>query len=157
MLIALLLARFRATERRIMLPERTNPANLGSALDAIGRKLAAGSASTLSTSESRLWNTAVVISYLSSALRDHVPGNARVLSWSAARAGFKDMGLPAAAEFVTSLVTELAFRSDLDPRDRRGETASLLRLAALKGQFSAIEEAYDLKDMLGQMLKRASR
>ena len=110
----------------------------------------------LSTNESRLWNVAVAISYLSSALHDHVPGNARVLSWSAARAGFEDMGLPAAAEFVTSLVTELAFRSDLDPRDWRGETASLLRLAALKGQFSAIEEAHDLWDMLGRMAERAS-
>jgi hypothetical protein len=66
------------------------------------------------------------------------------------------MGLPAAATFVTSLVTELAFRAEMDPRDRRGEAASLDRLAKLKQQFSAVEEQHDLWELLRRLIERSS-
>lgn len=111
----------------------------------------------LSMAESKVWNTAAVISYMSSGDRDYAPANAKVLSWAAARAGFEDMGLPAAATFVTSLVTELAFRTEIDPRDRRGETDSLVRLAKLKQQFSFIEEQHDLWELLRELIKRTAR
>lgn len=104
-----------------------------------------------------MWNTAVVISYMAPASGDHAPANAKILSWAAARAGFEDMGLPDAATFVTSLVTELAFRTETDPRDRRAETDSLVRLAKLKHQFSAIEEQHDLWELLRTLIERTAR
>ena len=135
----------------------TNSSSLEVTLAAIGQKIEGGGGETLSTAEIKIWNTAVVISYMSYRSSDHIPANARVFSWAAARAGFEDMGLPAAATFVTSLVTELAFRTEMDPRDRRGETDSLVRLAKLKQHFSAIEEQHDLWELLRRMIERTAR
>lgn len=136
-------------------PARTaKPASLKATLTAIGQKIESCGVASLSAMESKVWNTAAVISYLSSASEDHAPANARVLSWAAARAGFEDMGLPAAATFVKSLVTELAFRAEMDRRARRSETASLVRLATLKQQFSSIEEQHDLWELLRKLAER---
>ena len=132
------------------------PASIKATLAAIGQKIESGGRETLSTAESKVWNTAAVISYMTPASGDHAPANARVLSWAAARAGFEDMGLQDAATFVTSLVTELAFRTEIDPRDRRGETDSLIRLAKLKQQFSAIEEQNDLWELLRRLIERTA-
>lgn len=133
-----------------------NSASLEATLAAIGKKIAGDRGEALSTAEVKIWNTAVVISYMSSSSSDHIPANAKVFSWAAARAGFEDMGLPTAATFVTSLVTELAFRLEIDPRDRRGETDSLVRLAKLKQNFSAIEEQHDLWELLRKMIERTA-
>lgn len=132
-------------------------ASLKATLAAIGQKIESDSGETLSRVESKIWNTAAVISYMAPGSGDHAPANAKVLSWAAARAGFEDMGPPDAATFVTSLVTELAFRTEIDPRDRRGESDSLVRLATLKRQFSAIEEEHDLWDLLRKLIERTAR
>src|SRR3546814_3931276 len=102
------------------------PASLKATLAGIGQKIESGGGQTLSAVESKIWNTAAVISYLAPATGDHAPANARVLSWAAARAGFEDMGLPAAATFVTSLVTELAFRRS---EEHTSELQSLMRIS----------------------------
>ncbi|MGB3847409.1 MAG: hypothetical protein WA940_16180 [Sphingopyxis sp.] len=155
--MGLLLERFRARNAPDR-PERpAKPASIKATLAAIGQKIESGGKATLSSSESKIWNTAAVISYMSPACGNYAPANARVLSWAAARAGFENMGLPAAATFVTSLVTELAFRSEMDPRDRRGETESLVRLAKLKQEFSAIEEQHDLWELLRRLIERTTR
>ena len=133
------------------------PASVKATLAAIGQKIESCGGATLSTSESKIWNTEVVISYMAPASGDHAPANAKILSWAAARTGFEDMGLPGAATFVTCLVTELAFRAEMDPRDRRGEADSLVRLATLKRQFSAIEEQHDLWELLRRLIKRTAR
>lgn len=141
-------------DRRV---SQTNSVSLEATLAAIWQVIECGGGETLSAAEIKIWNTAVVISYMSSSASDHIPANAKVLSWAAARAGFEDMGLPAAATFVTSLVAELAFRTEMDPRNRRGETDSLVRLAKLKQQFSAIEEQHDLWELLRRMIERTAR
>lgn len=138
------------------LTKATNSASLEATLAAIGQKIEVGGGTMLSMTESKIWNTAAVISYMAPASGNHAPANARVLSWAAARAGFEDMGLPAAATFVTSLVTELAFRTEMDPRDRRGETDSLVRLAKLKQQFSSIEDQHDLWELLRKLIERTA-
>ncbi|MGV7123048.1 MULTISPECIES: hypothetical protein [unclassified Sphingopyxis] len=155
--MGLLLGRLRTRETPDRPARLAKPASLKSTLAAIGQKIENGSGETLSTVESKIWNTAAVISYMAPASRDHAPANAKVLSWAAARAGFEDMGLPDAATFVTSLVTELAFRTEIDPRDRRGETDSLVRLAKLKQQFSAIEQQHDLWELLRRLIERTAR
>lgn len=155
--MGLLLERFRTREAPDRPARPAKPASLKAALAAIGQKIESGDGETLSTAESKIWNTAAVISYMAPASGDHAPANAKVLSWAAARAGFEDMGLPAAGTFVTSLVTELAFRTEFDPRDRRAETDSLVRLAKLKQQFSAIEEQHDLWELLRRLLERTAR
>ena len=154
--MGLLLERFRTREAPDRSARLAKPASLKATLAGIGQKIESGGGQTLSAVESKIWNTAAVISYLAPATGDHAPANARVLSWAAARAGFEDMGLPAAATFVTSLVTELAFRAEMDPRDRRGEAASLDRLAKLKQQFSAVEEQHDLWELLRRLIERSS-
>lgn len=155
--MGLLLERFRTREASNLPARLAKPAILKATLAAIGQKIESGGRETLSTAESKIWNTAAVISYMAPASGDHAPANAKVLSWAAARAGFEDMGLPAAATFVTALVTELAFRSEIDPRDRRGETDSLVRLAKLKQQFSAIEDQHDLWELLRRLIERTPR
>lgn len=152
-MMVFLLDRFRTAQPRVK-PE--NAANLEATLSAIWQKIGRGGGATLSAAESKIWNTAVAISYMSSGSGDHIPKNAKILSWAAARAGFEDMGLPAAATFVTSLVTELAFRSEMEPCDRRGETDSLVRLATLKRQFSSIEEQHDLWELLRRSIERTA-
>lgn len=155
--MGLLLDRFRTRDAPDR-PERlAKPASIKATLAAIGQKIESNGEATLSTAESKIWNVAAVISYMAPASRDHAPANAKVCSWAAARAGFEDMGLPDAAAFVTSLVAELAFRTEIDPRDRRGETDSLVRLAKLKQQFSAIEEQHDLWELLRRLIERTAR
>lgn len=150
--MALFLNRFRSRESPALVERPGNRASIDARLAAIVRSIAHGGGKALSAADSKIWNTAVVISYLSSEPGGHVPGNAKVLSWAAARAGFQEMGLPVAAAFVTSLVTELAFRTEIDPRDRQSEAASLLRLAGLKRQFAAIEAKHDLWALLRRSL-----
>lgn len=154
--MSLLIERLRTRE----VPDRSarpaNPASVKATLAAIGQKIERGGRETLTTAESKVWNTAAVISYLTPASGDYAPANAKVLSWAAARAGFEEMGVPAAGTFVISLVTELAFRTEIDPRDRRGETDSLIRLAKLKQQFSAIEEQNDLWELLRRLIERTA-
>lgn len=135
----------------------THLSSLEATLAAIRRKIESGDRAALSVTESKIWNTAALISYMSPGSRNHAPANAKIVSWAAARAGFEDMGLPAAATFVTSLVTELAFRAEIDPRDRRAETDSLVRLAKLKQQFSAIEEQHDLWELLRRLIERTAQ
>ncbi|WP_186402102.1 hypothetical protein [Sphingopyxis sp. P1IMeth2] len=154
--MGLLLERFRALGAPDRPARTTNSASLEATLATIGKKIEVSGGTTLTIAECKIWNTAAVISYMATASRDHAPANAKVLSWAAARAGFEDMGLPAAATFVTSLVTELAFRTEMDPRDRQGETGSLVRLAKLKQQFSAIEEKHDLWELLRRMIERTA-
>lgn len=155
--MGLLLERFRTQEAPDRSARLAKPASLKATLAAIGQKIESGGGETLSTMESKIWNTAAVIYYMAPASGDHAPENAKVLSWAAARAGFENMGLPDAATFVTSLVTELAFRTEIDPRDRRGETDSLVRLATLKQHFSAIEEQHDLWELLRRFIERTAR
>ena len=154
--MGLLIERFRTREAPDRAEWPAKPASVKATLAAIGQKIEGGGRETLTTAESKIWNTAAVISYMAPVTGDHAPANARVFSWAAARAGFEDMGLPAAATFVTSLVTELAFRAEMDPRDRRAETASLDRLAKLKQQFSAVEEQHDLWELLRRLIERSS-
>ncbi|KTE19810.1 hypothetical protein ATE67_14370 [Sphingopyxis sp. H050] len=154
--MGLLLERFRTREAPDRSARLAKAASLKATLSAIGQKIESGGGKTLSTVESKIWNTAAVISYIAPASGDHAPANAKVLSWAAARAGFEDMGLPDAATFVTSLVTELAFRTEIDPRDRRGESESLVRLATLKQEFSAIEEQHDLWELLRKLIERTA-
>lgn len=154
--MGLLIDLLRANGARDRRARPAKPASLETSLAAIEQKIERGGATTLSAGESKIWNTAAVISFMAPAPRDHAPVNAGVLSWAAARAGFEDIGLPAAATFVTSLVTELAFRTEMDPRDRRGETDSLVRLAKLKQQFSAIEEQHDLWKLLRRLIERTA-
>lgn len=154
--MGLLLERFRTQEAPDRLETLAKPAGVKATLAAIGQKIESGGGATLSMAESKIWNTAVVISYMAPASGDHAPANAKILSWAAARAGFEDMDLPAAATFVTSLVTELAFRTEMDPRDRRSETDSLVRLSKLKQQFSSIEERHDLWELLRRLIERTA-
>lgn len=154
--MGLLLERFRTREAPDR-PERlAKPASVKATLAAIGQKIESGGRATLSTAESKIWNTAAVISYMAPASGDPAPANAKVLSWAAARSGFDEMGVPAAATFVISLVTELAFRAEMDPRDRRSETDSLVRLAKLKLQFSTIEQQHDLWELLRKLIERTT-
>ncbi|MBE1526501.1 hypothetical protein GGC65_000957 [Sphingopyxis sp. OAS728] len=151
--MGLLLDRFRAHGAQPHPARTENSTSLETMLAAIARKVESRGGTALSAKESKVWNTAVVISFMSSDRRDHAPANAKVLSWAAARAGFEDMGLPTAAAFVTSLVTELAFRTEIDPRNRRREADSLVRLATLKRQFSSIEEQHDLWELLRKLIE----
>ena len=154
--MGLLLERFRTREAPHC-PERlAKPASVKATLAAIGQKVESGGRATLSTAESKIWNTAAVISYMAPASGDSAPANAKVLSWAAARSGFDEMGVPAAATFVISLVTELAFRAEMDLRDRRSETDSLVRLAKLKLQFSTIEQQHDLWELLRKLIERTT-
>lgn len=155
--MGLLFERFRTREAPDRSARPAKPASVKATLAAIGQKIESDGRETLTTAESKVWNTAAVISYMAPASGDHAPANAKVFSWAAARAGFEDMGLPAAATFVTSLVTELAFRTEIDPRDRGGETDSLIRLAKLKQRFSAIEEQHDLWELLRRLIERTAR
>lgn len=155
--MGLLLDRFRVHGALDRPARPAKPTSLEADLAAIGQKIECCGWNTLSVAESKVWNTAAVISCMSSDGRDHAPANAKVFSWAAARAGFEDMGLPAAATFVTSLVTELAFRTEMDPRNRQSDSDSLVRLAKLKQNFSLIEEQHDLWELLRGLIERTAR
>lgn len=83
-----------------------------------------------------------------------MPSDARVSSWGAARAGFNEMGFPALAEFVRLFVLELAYRADLDDQNGTANSASLLRIAALKHGFQASEGAIDFPWEIEQLICR---
>ena len=108
----------------------------------------------LTDSEKLIWNTALVISVMTGDRRIAVPSDARVLSWGAARAGFNEMGFPALAEFVRRFVLELAYRADLDVRNGKANSASLLRIAALKHSFQASEVDIDFPGEIEQLICR---
>lgn len=101
-----------------------------------------------------IWNTAVVISFMTGDRGLGVPRDASVLNWGAARAGFREMGLPTLAELVRMFVLELAYRADLDGRDRAADSASLLRIARLKRSFQAIDAEVDFLLELRRMIDR---
>lgn len=133
---------------------RTHPDAPDAVLCAIARTIAEHGRDALTDPEKLIWNTAVVISFMTGDRRIGVPCDASVFNWGAARAGFLEMGLPTLAEFVKSLVIELAYRADLDARDRRANSASLLRIAELKRKFQAMEAEVDFPRELRQMIYR---
>lgn len=98
----------------------------------IAQRISAGDAGTLTKPDTLIWNTAVVVSFMTGDGRIAVPHDAKVLNRGAARAGFREMELPDLAEFVRLFVLELAYRADLDGRDGQENSASLLRIAELK-------------------------
>ncbi len=124
-------------------------------LPLIARKIATGGAAALTLPESLLWNTAVVLSSMAIDRECQVPSEAKIFSWAAARAGFIEMGSPAAADIVSSLVAELAYRSEAEALDKAANDASLLRLADLKERFMAIDRAMDLWGALACLVDRA--
>ncbi|HEY0595623.1 hypothetical protein [Sphingopyxis sp.] len=108
----------------------------------------------MSNTDILIWNTAVVVSFMTGDRRIAVPTDASVLNWGAARAGFREMGLPDLAEFVRLFVLELAYRADLDGRDGEANSASLLRIAELKKRFQAVEAEVDFPLELSRMIER---
>lgn len=133
---------------------RTRPDAADAALRAIACTIAGHGKDALTDPEKLIWNTAVVISFMTGDRSLAIPSDARMLSWGAARAGFNEMGFPPLAEFVQSLVVELAYRADLDVRDRSENSASLLRITELKRKFRAIEAEADLPRELTKLIHR---
>ncbi len=133
---------------------RTHPEAPNAALRAIAHTIARHGQDALTESEKLIWNTAVVISFMTGDRRITVPSDARVLSWGAARAGFNEMGFPALAEFVRLFVLELAYRADLDVQNRTANSASLLRIEALKESFRASEGDIDFSREIEQLICR---
>lgn len=159
MLLALLVRRLAMPHAPIAvtraLKRLKSPPAPGERVRDIAGTISAHGPGALTKSEHMIWNTAVVIYLMTGddrmiALHDE----ARVHSWSAARAGFREMGLPALADFVKSLVFELAYRADLDASDRAAESASLRRIADLKRDFQAVATEVDLAAGLGQLIAR---
>ncbi|QCB56731.1 hypothetical protein E5675_21330 [Sphingopyxis sp. PAMC25046] len=108
----------------------------------------------MSHADMLIWNTAVVVSFMTGDCRIAVPHGAKVLNWGAARAGFREMGLPDLAEFVRLFVLELAYRADLNGRDREANSASLLRIADLKQSFQSVEAKVDFAYEFDRMVAR---
>jgi len=133
---------------------RTHPEAPNAVLRAIAETIAKHGRAALTDSEKLIWNTAVVVSFMTGDRRISVPSDARVSSWGAARAGFNEMGFPALAEFVRLFVLELAYRADLDVQNRRANSASLLRIAALKERFQASEGDIDFSREIDQLICR---
>lgn len=133
---------------------RTHPEAPNAVLRAIAQTIARHGRDALTDPEKLIWNTAVVISYMTGDRRIAVPSDARVLSWGAARAGFNEMGLPTLAEFVKFFVLELAYRADLDVRGGTANSASLLRIDALKQRFQAIGAEIDFRGEVEKMICR---
>lgn len=121
---------------------------------AIAQTIARHGRDALTDSEKLIWNTAVVISFMTGDRRIAVPSDARVLSWGAARAGFNEMGFPALAEFVRLFAIELAYRADLDVQNGTVNSASLLRIAALKHGFQASEAEIDFSWEIERLICR---
>lgn len=133
---------------------RSHPDAPNAVLHAIAQTIASHGRDALTDSEKLIWNTAVVVSFMTGDRRIKVPSDARVLSWGAARAGFNEMGLPVLAEFVRLLVLELAYRADLNVQNGSANSASLLRIAALKHRFQAIEGDIDFPWEIEQLICR---
>lgn len=133
---------------------RTHPAAPNAVLRAIAQTIARHGRDALTDPEKLIWNTAVVISFMTGDRRIAVPCDASVLNWGAARAGFNEMGFPALAEVVKLFVLELAYRADLDVLDSAANSASLLRISALKQRFQAIQSEIDFPGEVEQMICR---
>lgn len=133
---------------------RTNADAVNVVLQATARKISEQGKDTLTDAEKRIWNTAVVIFFMTGDSKINVPPDARVTSWGAAAAGFREMGHPKLAECVRSMVVELAYRADLHGRDQTANSASLLRIAELKRNFQTIEAEVDLSGELGELIHR---
>jgi uncharacterized sporulation protein YeaH/YhbH (DUF444 family) len=95
-----------------------------------------------------------VIFFMTGDERLGMPPDAKIFSWGAAQAGFREMGLPALGDVVRLLVIELAYRADLRRHDRAADSASLLRIADLKQQFQAAQAEVDLSHELRRMMDR---
>ena len=157
MLLALLARRFAQPLMRIAAPipaDPMPPGTTGAVLDDIAARISATGANKLTRPDMLIWNTAVVVSFMTGDGRMAVPPDAKVLSWGAARAGFREMGLPDLAEFVRLFVLELAYRADLDGCDREANSASLLRIADLKQRFQAVETDVDFAYEFDRMIAR---
>ncbi|MBU0825024.1 MAG: hypothetical protein KKA44_02460 [Alphaproteobacteria bacterium] len=135
--------------------KRTQPESKFATLQAIAQRISRHGAGALSDAESVIWNTAAVIFFMTGDNRLGMLPDAKIFSWGAARAGFREMGLPALGEVVRLLVIELAYRADLDGRNRAADSASLLRIAKLKQQFEAAQFTADLHNQLQEMIARA--
>jgi hypothetical protein len=164
MLLALLARRFAQPLARTPAPATADPDRSGTAeaaLRDIAQRISAGGADRMSNADILIWNTAVVVSFMTGDRRIAVPPDAKVLNWGAARAGFREMRLPALAEFVRLFVIEMAYRADLDGRDREANSASLLRIADLKQRFRAVEAqvdfAYEFDRMIARLHRRSGR
>ena len=157
MLLALLARRFAHPLTRIsaqVTADPDSPRTSETVLRDIAQRISAGGADKMSNTDILIWNTAVVVGFMTGDRRIAVPTDARVLNWGAARAGFCEMGLPDLAEFVRLFVLELAYRADLDGRDGEANSASLLRIAELKKRFQAVEAEVDFPLELSRMIER---
>lgn len=157
MLLALLARRFAQPPARTsatVTADPDRPVTAEAVLRDIAQRLSTGGADKMSDADIFIWNTAVVVSFMTGDRRIAVPFDAKVLNWGAARAGFREMGLPALAEFVRLFVLELAYRADLDGRDRKANSASLLRIADLKQRFQAVEAEIDFAYEFDKMIVR---
>ena len=112
--------------------KRTEPEPKYVTLNAIAHRISRHGEGALSDAESIIWNTAAVIFFMTGDERLGMPPDAKIFSWGAAQAGFREMGLPALGDVVRLLVIELAYRADLRRHDRAADSASLLRIADLK-------------------------
>lgn len=68
---------------------RTNADAVNVVLQATARKISEQGKDTLTDAEKRIWNTAVVIFFMTGDSKINVPPDARVTSWGAAAAGFR--------------------------------------------------------------------
>lgn len=135
--------------------ERNEPESKYAALHVIALRISSQGAGALSDTESIIWNTAAVIFLMTGDHRLGMPPDAKIFSWGAARAGFREMGLPALGEVVRLFVFEIAYRADLNGQDQAADSASLLRIAELKHQFEAAQVTADLYYELQEMIARA--
>jgi hypothetical protein len=131
---------------------RGHPRRFDKVIHAIGQTLDALGDQALTDGERIIWNTSLVLSFMTNERHGYSRPGAKVQHWSAARIGFCAMRLPDAAECVASLVKELAHRTELAPSDTYGQGASLLRLANLKQRFRRIEAENDLAARLDAMI-----
>ncbi|ALH80067.1 hypothetical protein AN936_06730 [Sphingopyxis macrogoltabida] len=107
MLLALLARRFAHPLTRIsaqVTADPDSPRTSETVLRDIAQRISAGGADKMSNTDILIWNTAVVVGFMTGDRRIAVPTDARVLNWGAARAGFREMGLPDLAEFVRLFV-----------------------------------------------------
>lgn len=159
MLIGLLLRKWTRLTRKATLPRipvsRSHPRRYDEVILAIGATQTAFGYDALTESERLIWNTALVLSFLTGDRKDFFKNDARVRQWSAAYNGFVAMNLPDAADCVATLVKELAFRTEISPRDRRGDTASLLRLADLNARIKKIEAENNLPGKLNALIEHS--
>lgn len=157
MLLALLARRLAfplAFISRRVTADADRPRTAETVLRDIAQRIYAGDADTPTKPDTLIWNTAVVVSVMTDDGRIAVPHDAKVLNWGAARAGFREMGLPDLAELVRLFVLELAHRADLDGRDGQANSASLLRIADLKRRFQAVEAAVDFAYEFDRLIAR---